>query len=81
MTMPDERTRALLWAGCFLVDIARDETLPSPSDEGPQRSRDISPLWKTSPGWQSPFATLFSAFSWPHRNKHFPNRVIGTLNR
>ena len=28
MTMPDERTRALLWAGCFLVDIARDETLP-----------------------------------------------------
>ena len=30
MTMPDERTRALLWAGCFLVDIARDEALPTP---------------------------------------------------
>ena len=28
MTMPDERTRALLWAGSFLVDIARDEALP-----------------------------------------------------
>ena len=30
MTMPDERTRALLWAGSFLVDIARDEALPTP---------------------------------------------------
>ncbi|PZQ33036.1 MAG: hypothetical protein DI562_02455 [Stenotrophomonas acidaminiphila] len=30
MTMPDERTRALLWAGSFLVDIARDKTLPKP---------------------------------------------------
>ena len=28
MTMPDERTRSLLWAGSFLVDIARDEALP-----------------------------------------------------
>lgn len=28
MTMPDERTRALLWAGGFLVELARDETLP-----------------------------------------------------
>ena len=30
MTMPDERTRALLWAGSFLVDVARDKTLPMP---------------------------------------------------
>lgn len=30
MTMPDERTRALLWAGGFLVDIAQDESLPLP---------------------------------------------------
>jgi hypothetical protein len=30
MTMPDERTRALLWAGSFLVDTARDQALPLP---------------------------------------------------
>lgn len=30
MTMPDERTRALLWVGGFLVDIAQDESLPLP---------------------------------------------------
>lgn len=30
MTMPDERTRALLWAGGFLIDIAQDESLPLP---------------------------------------------------
>ena len=30
MTMPDERTRALLWAGSLLVDIAQDESLPLP---------------------------------------------------
>ncbi len=28
MTMPDERTRALVWAGGFLVQIARDPQLP-----------------------------------------------------
>ncbi|TAM99986.1 MAG: hypothetical protein EPN40_04565 [Rhodanobacteraceae bacterium] len=28
MTMPNERTRALLWAGGFLVELARDESLP-----------------------------------------------------
>lgn len=28
MTMPDERTRALLWAGGFLIELARDESLP-----------------------------------------------------
>lgn len=28
MTLPTERTRALLWAGGFLVDLAQDETLP-----------------------------------------------------
>lgn len=28
MTMPDERTRALIWAGGFLIQLARDETLP-----------------------------------------------------
>lgn len=28
MTMPNERTRALLWAGSFLVEIARDKDLP-----------------------------------------------------
>jgi hypothetical protein len=28
MTMPDERTRALIWAGGFLIELARDETLP-----------------------------------------------------
>lgn len=30
MTMPDERTRALLWAGSLLIDIAQDESLPLP---------------------------------------------------
>ena len=28
MTMPHERTRALLWAGGFLVELARDTSLP-----------------------------------------------------
>lgn len=28
MTMPDERTRALLRAGGFLVELARDDSLP-----------------------------------------------------
>lgn len=28
MTMPDERTRALLWAGGFLIELARDKSLP-----------------------------------------------------
>lgn len=28
MTMPDERTRALVWAGAFLIEIARDKSLP-----------------------------------------------------
>lgn len=28
MTMPYERTRALLWAGGFLIEVARDESLP-----------------------------------------------------
>ena len=28
MTMPDERTRALLWAGSFLIELARDSSLP-----------------------------------------------------
>ena len=28
MTMPDERTRALLWAGSFLIELARDKSLP-----------------------------------------------------
>lgn len=28
MTMPDERTRSLLWAGGFLIELARDTTLP-----------------------------------------------------
>lgn len=28
MTMPDERTRALLWAGGFLIELARDDRLP-----------------------------------------------------
>lgn len=28
MTMPDERTRALLWAGGFLIELARDDNLP-----------------------------------------------------
>lgn len=28
MTMPDERSRALVWAGGFLVEIARDKRLP-----------------------------------------------------
>lgn len=27
MTMPDERTRALIWAGSFLVELARDSSL------------------------------------------------------
>ena len=28
MTMPHERTRALLWAGGFLIELARDASLP-----------------------------------------------------
>jgi hypothetical protein len=28
MTMPDERTRALLWTGGFLIELARDDRLP-----------------------------------------------------
>lgn len=28
MTLPDERTRAVLWAGGFLIELARDERLP-----------------------------------------------------
>lgn len=28
MTMPDERTRAILWAGGFLIEVARDKSLP-----------------------------------------------------
>lgn len=28
MTMPYERTRALLWGGSFLVEMARDNSLP-----------------------------------------------------
>lgn len=28
MTMPDERTRALILAGGFLIELARDESLP-----------------------------------------------------
>lgn len=28
MTMPDERTRAVLWAGGFLIELARDRRLP-----------------------------------------------------
>lgn len=28
MTTPSERTRALVWAGAFLVELAKDETLP-----------------------------------------------------
>lgn len=28
MTMPDERTRALLWAGGFLIELAKDTSLP-----------------------------------------------------
>lgn len=28
MTMPEERTRALLWGGSFLIEIARDPSLP-----------------------------------------------------
>jgi hypothetical protein len=29
MTMPDERTRALVWGGGFLIEIARDSSLPA----------------------------------------------------
>lgn len=28
MTLPYERTRALLWAGGFLIELARDDSLP-----------------------------------------------------
>lgn len=28
MTMPNERTRALVWAGGFLIELARDHSLP-----------------------------------------------------
>lgn len=28
MTMPDERTRAVLWAGGFLIELAHDESVP-----------------------------------------------------
>lgn len=29
MTMPDERTRALIWAGGFLIEVAGDKRLPA----------------------------------------------------
>lgn len=29
MTTPSERTRSLLWAGSFLIELAQDETLPT----------------------------------------------------
>lgn len=29
MTMPDERTRAVLWTRQFLVEIQRDDSLPA----------------------------------------------------
>lgn len=29
MTTPSERARALVWAGAFLVELAKDETLPN----------------------------------------------------
>lgn len=28
MTLPVERTRAILWAGSFLIQLARDDNLP-----------------------------------------------------
>jgi hypothetical protein len=28
MTIPTERTRALVWAGGFLIELAQDESLP-----------------------------------------------------
>lgn len=28
MTMPDERMRALIWAGGFLIELARDQNVP-----------------------------------------------------
>jgi hypothetical protein len=28
MTLPNERTRSLLWAGGFLIELARDQRLP-----------------------------------------------------
>ena len=28
MTIPHERTRAMLWAGGFLIELARDTSLP-----------------------------------------------------
>lgn len=28
MTIPEERTRALVWAGGFLIELARDKSLP-----------------------------------------------------
>lgn len=28
MTMPNERTRSLVWAGAFLIELARDKSLP-----------------------------------------------------
>lgn len=28
MTTPQERTRALIWAGGFLIELARDDALP-----------------------------------------------------
>ncbi|EIL89198.1 BPSL0761 family protein [Rhodanobacter sp. 115] len=28
MTMPSERARSLVWAGAFLVELAKDESLP-----------------------------------------------------
>ena len=30
MTVPQERTRAILWAGGFLIELARDNSLPLP---------------------------------------------------
>jgi hypothetical protein len=51
MTMPDERTRAMVWAGGFLIQIARDRSLPLVS---PREAVVIAQHFPTRPRAGSP---------------------------
>lgn len=63
MTTPSERTRSLIWAGGFLIELARDKRLPLevrrqavviarhfPTKEDVSSMSDLlQPLWSGSP--------------------------------
>ncbi len=41
MTMPNERTRALVWAGGFLIELARNRVLAASDIEDRRRPRRL----------------------------------------